>query len=68
MGLDVVFVRPRATVKLGGSRRHAERQAEVRQAALAAGTRCRSRERRDHRASVGVVLDLARHGRGIDSR
>ena len=36
MGLDVVFVRPQATVKLGESRRHAERQAKVRRAELRA--------------------------------
>ena len=36
MGLDVAFVRPRATVKFGGGRQRAERHGKLRQAELRA--------------------------------
>lgn len=51
-GLDVVFVRPRATVKLGGSRRHADRQAEVRQGELRAVKQGRTTLKKRHSANA----------------
>jgi len=52
MGLDVVFVRPQATVKLGGSRLHAGCQAEVRQAELRAVKQGKITLKKRHRANA----------------
>jgi len=52
MGLDVVFVRPRATVKFGGSRRRAGRQAEVRQAELRAVKQGKTTLKKRHSANA----------------
>jgi transcriptional regulator with XRE-family HTH domain len=52
MGLDVVFVRPQATVVLGESRWHAGRQAQTRQAELRAVKQGKTTLKKRHSANA----------------